>query len=284
MTQDVNVPDNEQPDVVAEMLAAARASRGTVDGSPYSSGRQDEIDERQYANEWQMAAADAAHDEIQALRVVARTRANDSAYSAWMTAQWLEARRKQHAAEARAVDAERQLAEALKDSAYEHEALMAAQARIAELEAAVRFAEPAPIERAGPDLATAHAITAHDPTFWFRRCTLLERERAELCAQNARLEARLKAAGGDKPAAAAPAEPPAPDKVTRHLLDLKVSEMAPLEALTKLMELKRMALEAAPDDDEPTLASLGDRKAQQRRAVDVPPLKRKPVNDLPDVA
>lgn len=244
MTQDVNVPDNDQPDVVAEMLAAARASRGTVDGSPYSSGRQDEIDERQYANEWQMAAADAAHDEIQALRVVARTRANDSAYSAWMTAQWLEARRKQHAAEARAVDAERQLAEALKDSAYEHGALMAAQARIAELEAAVRIAEPAPIERAGPDLATAHAITAHDPTFWYRRCTLLERERAELCAQVARLEA----AGGDKPAAAAPAEPP------------------------------------APDDDEPTLASLGDRKAQQRRAVDVPPLKRKPVNDLPDVA
>jgi len=245
MTQDVNVPDNEQPDVVAEMLAAARASRGTVDGSPYSSGRQDEIDERQYANEWQMASDALAHDENQALRMLARTRANDSAYSAWMTAQWFEARRKQHAAEARAVDAERQLAEALKDSAYEHEALMvaqaqrddlvaelkslwkterendklrreadtlrrelaAAQARIAELEAAVRFAEPAPIERAGPDLATAHAITAHDPTFWYRRCTLLERERAELCAQVARLEA----AGGDKPAAAAPAEPPAPD-------------------------------------------------------------------------
>lgn len=284
MTLEVNVPDNDQPDILSEMLAAARASRGTVDGSPYSSGRQDEIDERQYANEWQMASDALAHDENQALRMLARTRANDSAYSAWMTAQWFEARRKQHAAEARAVAAERQLAEALKDSAFEHEALMAAQARIAELEAAVRFAEPAPIERAGPDLATAHAITAHDPTFWYRRCTLLERERAELCAQNARLEARLKAAGGDKPAAAAPAEPPAPDKVTRHLLDLKVSEMAPLEALTKLMELKRMALEAAPDDDEPTLASLGDRKAQQGRTVDVPPLTRKPANDLPDVA
>lgn len=319
MTLEVNVPDNDQPDILSEMLAAARASRGTVDGSPYSSGRQDEIDERQYANEWQMASDALAHDENQALRMLARTRANDSAYSAWMTAQWFEARRKQHAAEARAVAAERQLAEALKDSAYEHEALLKAQAerdeareaarklsierlrlqseynsaraeaqarssdtailrrhlataneRIAELEAAVIFAEPAPVERAGPDLATAHAITAHDPTFWFRRCTLLERERAELCAQVARLEA----AGGDKPAAAAPAEPPAPDKVTRHLLDLKVSEMAPLEALTKLMELKRMALEAAPDDDEPTLASLGDRKAQQGRTVDVPPLKR----------
>lgn len=239
MTQDVNVPDNEQPDVVAEMLAAARASRGTVDGSPYSSGRQDEVDDRELAHEWQMSADATLADENEALRKMASTSADRGAYSTWMTYQFFRARQAQRAAEARAVAAERQLAEALKDSAHEHEALMAAQARIAELEAAVIFAEPAPIERAGPDLATAHAITAHDPTFWFRRCTLLERERAELCAQNARLEARLKAAGGDKPAAAAPAEPP------------------------------------APNDDEPTLASLGDRKAQQRRAVDVPPLARK---------
>lgn len=283
--QDVTIPDNEQPDILGEMLDAALATRpGPVRTSPYCEARQEAVDDLELAAEWQVSADALLADENQGLRMLARQRANVDTHTAWLESQLADARRKKHAAEARAVDAERQLAEALKDSAYEHEALMAAQARIAELEAAVRIAEPAPIERAGPDLATAHAITAHDPTFWFRRCTLLERERAELCAQNARLEARLKAAGGDKPAAAAPAEPPAPDKVTRHLLDLKVSEMAPLEALTKLMELKRMALEAAPDDDEPTLASLGDRKAQQGRTVDVPPLKRKPVNDLPDVA
>ena len=278
MTQDVNVPDNEQPDILGEMVAAALATRPTaLRTSPYDAARQEAADDAEYAAEWALSADALAHDENAALRLLAHQRADVQTHTAWLESQLADARRKQHAAEARAVDAERQLAEALKDSAYEHEALLKAQDRIAELSTAVRFAEPAPIEHAGPDLATAHAITAHDPTFWYRRCTLLERERAELCAQNARLEARLKAAGGDKPAAAAPAEPPAPDKVTRHLLDLKVSEMAPLEALMKLMELKRMALEAAPDDDEPTLASLGDRKAQQGRTVDVPPLKR----DLP---
>ena len=236
--------------LTAEDRALARAARQTRNSCLYLGASVEENNAEQWGAEWRMSEAYMLEDENAALSVQAR--GYDELRETLM--------RERVAND----DLRRELA--------------AATARIAELSTAVRFAEPAPVERAGCDLATAHAITAHDPTFWFRRCTLLERERAELCAQVARLEA----AHGSQPAA--PAEPPAPDKVTRHLLDLKVSEMAPLEALTKLMELKRMALEAAPDDDEPTLASLGDRKAQQGRTVDVPPLKRKPVNDLPDVA
>lgn len=72
------------------------------------------------------------------------------------------------------------------------------------------------------------------------------------------------------------AEPAAPpDDVTRHLLNLKVSELAPLEALTKLMELKRMALESAPAPDTETPAAVRQHLRGQRKRVEAPPLVRK---------
>src|SRR5690606_10284666 len=102
--------DAPQPDVVAEMVAAALATRPTaLRTSAYDDARQEAADDLELAAEWQMASDALAHDENQALRMLARQRTDERTHTAWLESQVYARGRKLHAAYARIVSLEREI-------------------------------------------------------------------------------------------------------------------------------------------------------------------------------